>query len=159
MRASSQKLHAHMARLAAPYVAKARERLRLDERIGAANQWASDHPKRFFGYVIGVSAVILALTIIMGLHTPEPRQPEVSPRVSSGGDVGAVISGMREIHAGKAAINETVMRAKEMGDRIKHELDSLNSLPVKSHQDSIDIRQKGKQLERIIKLFEQHEKD
>lgn len=157
LRESSHRMHTRISEAAAPYIGKAREKLKVDERIEKANTWAANHPKRFFGYVIGCSAVIMAMSLFIGFSPADTDGAiDDKPVVHTG--ISDVIEGMREIHRNKEIINATVQRARDTGDRLRVELDSLNSLPVKSHEDSLDIAFKGKQLQGIIKLFESHDK-
>lgn len=157
LRESSRRMHTRIGEAAAPYIGKAKEKLKVDERIEKANNWATAHPKRFFGYVLSCSAVIMAMSFLIGFSPAETVENiDNKPIVQTG--ISDVIEGMREIHRNKEIINATVQKARDTGDRLREELDSLNSLPVKSHEDSLDIAFKGKQLQGIIKLFESHDK-
>ena len=40
------------------------------------------------------------------------------------------------------------------GQQLKHDLDSLVRLPVKSHKDSVDIMVKYRQLELVVKYLD-----
>lgn len=157
MRESSRKLHARLGKAAEPYVSKAKERLKVDERIKKANDWASAHPRRFFAYVIGCSVVILSMSLFIGLQ-PAETESEIEAVPSPHEGISTVIEGMREIHRNKEIMNATIQRARDTGDRLRGELDSLNSLSVKTREDSLDIAHKRKQLQGIIKLFENHDK-
>ena len=46
------------------------------------------------------------------------------------------------------------MEMTNKGKQLKHELDSLVALPIKSHKDSLDIMVKYKQLEIVVKYLE-----
>ena len=161
MRAYSQSVHSKVNACASSCWQRVKTRVGFDKRVEQANMWAEAHPRRFFGYVLGVSAVILATSLAMGLYsdtdTTAPSPPPTSPSQNVGID--RVIGGMRAIHANNDVINTTVIRARMMGDRLRHEIDSLRSLPVITPEDSAAIVQKGKQLEGIISFFERHEKD
>lgn len=159
MREASRKMHGHIGRAAAPYVEKAKEHLRINERVEHANQWAEAHPKRFFGYVIGISVVIFGMSLLWGFLPSDNDFGSKQPVISSTEGIGKVINGMREIQRNNERINATIMSARSQGDRLRYELDSLNSLPEKSREDSIAIVRKGKQLQAIINLFENHDKD
>lgn len=162
MRAYSRSIHAKVGSCTAACVDRLKTHLRYNERVEKANIWAALHPKRFFCIVLGASAIILASSFWIG-RTPSgndsfaTQAPKPAPSPDRG--IERVIGGMRQIHSNNDMIRATVIRAKMMGDQLRHELDSLRSLPVKSHQDSLLMAQKGKQLEGIISFFERHEED
>ncbi|MCM1337419.1 MAG: hypothetical protein NC187_07695 [Candidatus Amulumruptor caecigallinarius] len=161
MRACSQSVHSKLSECASSCWVRLKTRVGFDRRVEQANMWAEAHPRRFFGYVMGVSAVILATSLAMGL-CGNPDEPEVSaPSVTHSQNVGIdrVIGGMRAIHANNDIISTTVLKARMTGDQLRYEIDSLRALPVKTAEDSAAIMRKGKQLEGIISFFEQHEKD
>lgn len=162
MKAFSQSVHAKISDSVNSGMQRVKTHLRYDERVEKANAWASLHPRRFFGTVLGVSAVILASSLAMGLSTsddPPATERNVKPPVREGAGIERVLGGMREIHANDDLIRTSVIRARMMGDRLRHEIDSLMALPVKTREDSMEISRKGKQLQGIISFFEQHEED
>lgn len=162
MRACSRSIHAKVGSHAAECVRRLKSHLRYDERVERANIWAALHPKRFFCIVLGTSAIILASSFLIG-HTPSESEPAGTETLQSVASpdrsIERVISGMRQIHSNNDVIRTTIIKARMMGDQLRHELDSLRSLPVKSREDSMLIAQKGKELEGIISFFERHEED
>ena len=62
--------------------------------------------------------------------------------------------GMQRIQNAKAYQANQIQEMTNKGQMLKHELDSLVRLPVKSHQDSVQIIIKYKQLELIVNNLE-----
>lgn len=161
MRAFSHSVHSRISECASSCVRRVKHKIEFDRRVEQANTWASLHPHRFFATVLGVSAVILASSFLVGL-SPDSTGAQAEPRpVNPSQNVGIdrVINGMRAIHTNNDIINTTVIRARMLGDQLRHEIDSLRRLPVVTHEDSLAIAQKGKQLEGIINFFERNEED
>ena len=46
------------------------------------------------------------------------------------------------------------MELTNRGQKLKHELDSLVHLPIKTHKDSVDIMVKYRQLEIVVKALD-----
>ena len=79
---------------------------------------------------------------------------EHEPRFDSIAIVSPMFNGMRRIQENKdyqvSQVEKMTMRGKE----IKHELDSLVNIPLKTHDDSVQIVIKYKQLEMIVRNLE-----
>lgn len=128
-------------------------RYRLAARIRKANSWATRHPRRTFGYVVGSLLMILVCDIIVTGARMESQEPELQ----SIAKVEPILSGFRTIQANKEAQRRRLMEITGDGQAVKHELDSLIAIPRKSHADSIGIIRRYRQLEQIVKSLKHND--
>ena len=140
--------HIRMMRLGLWKLAK---KFRLRERIEIANKWANLHKGRTASFVM----TALLLSLLAGvLTTLLEGDEEHEPRFDSIAIVSPMFNGMRRIQEAKnyqvSQVEQMTMRGKE----IKHELDSLVRIPLKTHDDSVQIVIKYKQLEVIVNELE-----
>ena len=103
-------------------------RYRLSARIRLANRWAAKHPKATFAGVTGT------------LATMEP-----------------VFQGFRTIQANKDIHRSVLTDMTVKGQLLRHELDSMIAIPVKSREDSLQIILKYRQLENIVKSIKNND--
>ena len=80
-------------------------RYRLAARIRKANSWATRHPRRTFGYVVGSLLMILLCDIIVTGARMESQEPELQ----SIAKVEPIFSGFRTIQANKEAQRRRLM--------------------------------------------------
>ena len=134
---------------------KLSKRFRLRERIGKANQWCEQHKGRTASFTMGALLISLAAGVLTSLLEGDE---EHEPRFDSIAIVSPMFNGMRRIQENKdyqvSQVEKMTMRGKE----IKHELDSLVNIPLKSHDDSVQIVIKYKQLEMIVRNLENNNK-
>lgn len=128
---------------------------RLAARIRKANSWATRHPRRTFGYVVGSLVMILVFDIIVAGARMESKEPGLQTIAK----VEPVFSGFRTIQANKDAQRRRLMEITGDGQAVKHELDSLMAVPHKTHADSIGIIRRYRQLEYIVKSLKQHDNE
>ena len=128
-------------------------RYRLAARIRKVNSWATRHPRRTFGYVVGSLLMILVCDIIVTGARMESQEPELQ----SIANVEPIFSGFRNIQANKEAQRRRLMEITGDGQAVKHELDSLIAIPRKSHDDSIGIIRRYRQLEQIVKSLKHND--
>ena len=130
---------------------KLAKRFRLRERIGKANQWCEQHKGRTASFTMGALLISLAAGVLTSLLEGDE---EHEPRFDSIAIVSPMFNGMRRIQENKdyqvSQVEKMTMRGKE----IKHELDSLVNIPLKTHDDSVQIVIKYKQLEMIVRNLE-----
>ena len=69
-------------------------------------------------------------------------------------DVKPAFDGIRRIQRLKSMQVDQTVELTNKGQQLKHDLDSLVRLPVKSHQDSLDIMVKYRQLELVVKYLD-----
>ena len=122
-------------------------RHQVRERIEQANQWALRHKRRTAAITVG----LLSLSLLTGiLTTAFGDSEETEPSFDGIAQVGPMFEGMRRINDNKAFQLSQVEQLSLKGKAIKHELDSLVRLPFKSHDDSVRIVVRYKQLEMIV---------
>lgn len=131
------------------------KRYRLAARIRIANRWATQHPKRTFGYVVGTLLTVLICDVAITGMRAEMKEPDVNMIAN----VEPVFNGFRTIQANKDTHRRTVLEMTSQGQTIKHELDSLIAIPRKSHADSIGIIRRYGQLENLVKTLKQNDND
>lgn len=130
-------------------------RYRLAARIRKANSWATRHPRRTFGYVVGSLLLILVCDIIVA----GARMESKDPNLHSIAKVEPIFSGFRTIQANKEAQRRRLLEITGDGQAVKHELDSLMAIPRKTHADSIGIIRRYRQLEKIVESLKQHDNE
>lgn len=119
---------------------------KIRERIDRMNQWAEKYKKRTVAITIG----ILTLSLILGSWLTFSFDSKESELFSDMTDVRPDFEGMRRIQRLKSLQVEQTTDLTNRGQRLKHDLDSLIALPVKSHKDSVDIMVKYRQLEIVV---------
>ena len=113
---------------------------KIRERIDRMNQWAT----------IVITIGILTLSLILGswlTFSSDSKEPDLFGGMT---DVRPDFEGMRRIQRLKSLQVEQTTDLTNRGQRLKHDLDSLIALPVKSHKDSVDIMVKYRQLEIVV---------
>ena len=130
-------------------------RYRLAARIRLANSWATKHPKKTFGYVVGALLTVLVADIAFTGARAEMNNPELA-RIAN---VEPIFNGFRTIQANKDAHRKTVMEVAAQGQTIRQELDSMIRIPDKSHADSLGIIKRYNRLENIVKSLKQNDND
>ena len=131
------------------------KRYRLGARIRIANSWATRHPKRTFGYVVGTLLMVLVGDVMVTGIRAEMKDPDVNLIAN----VEPVFNGFRTIQSNKDAHRRTILEMTTKGQAIKHELDSLIAIPQKSHADSVGIIRRYGSLENIVKSLKQYDND
>lgn len=138
-----------------PRLGSVGRRYRIAARIRIANRWATQHPKRTFGYVVGTLLMVLVGDVMVTGLKAEMKEPDVNMIAN----VEPVFNGFRTIQANKDSHRRTILEMASKGQAIKHELDSLIALPHKSHADSVTIIRRYGSLENIVKSLKQNDND
>ncbi|MBD5426983.1 MAG: hypothetical protein HDR38_05470 [Treponema sp.] len=138
-----------------PRLGSVGRRYRLAARIRIANKWATQHPKRTFGYVVGTLLTVLFCDVAITGMRAEMKEPDVNMIAN----VEPVFNGFRTIQANKDTHRRTVLEMTSKGQAVKDELDSLIALPHKTHADSIGIIRRYGQLENLVKTLKQNDND
>lgn len=128
-------------------------RWRIAARIRLANSWATKNPKKTFGYVVGTLLMVLLVDVAFTGAMAEMNNPDLA-RIAN---VEPIFNGFRTIQANKEAHRKTVMELTVRGKVIRQELDSMISIPVKTHADSIGIIKRYNSLESIVKSLKQND--
>jgi hypothetical protein len=117
-------------------------KFKLKEKIDLANQWADAHKKK----VSVITISILTLSLVIGSWLTLTADYNEADLFSEMASVEPAFDGMRRIQRLKNIQVDQTMELTNRGQKLKHELDSLVHLPVKTHKDSVDIMVKYKQL-------------
>ncbi|MFC2511443.1 MAG: hypothetical protein ACFNWT_00260 [Prevotella denticola] len=128
------------------FVRKLSRQWKIQERIDAANAWAVKHPKHTVAITIGALVCSLGLGIVVSLYTPQSNRDIVGEIEN----VQPMFAGLQSIQNGKNVQAREIGQLTLRGQRLKWELDSLVHIPVKTHQDSMLIVSKYRQLEMIV---------
>lgn len=125
-------------------------KFKLKEKIDLANQWADAHKKK----VSVITISILTLSLVIGSWLTLTADYTEADLFSEMASVEPAFDGMRRIQRLKNIQVDQTMELTNRGQKLKHELDSLVHLPVKTHKDSVDIMVKYKQLEIVVKALD-----
>lgn len=126
------------------------DKLKLSEKIAKANQWADKHKKR----VSVITISLLMLSLIIGSWLTLTSTYNEADMLSDFTEVKPAFDGIRRIQRLKSMQVDQTVELTNKGQQLKHDLDSLVRLPVKSHQDSVDIVVKYRQLELVVKYLD-----
>ncbi|MDE6009130.1 MAG: hypothetical protein K2G90_07980 [Muribaculaceae bacterium] len=152
-RESKRKIGNGVESLLRPLMSKAGARLRLAPRIRLLNSRASKNPKRTFAIVFSTLLIIFLADLSLTLFNPvKPAGPNID--IAS---IDTVFNGFRTIQENKDIHRKTLSDMALSGNVIRHQLDSLIALPVKTRADSIQIRMNYLKLERIVKTLKNSE--
>lgn len=128
---------------------------RLAARIRLANSWASRHPKKTFGYVVGTLLTVLFCDIAIAGIQAESQMGNINQIAN----VEPIFNGFRTIQANKESQRQTILELTNQGQALRHELDSLIAIPRKSHRDSAEIIRRYARLENIVKSLKQNDNE
>jgi len=131
------------------------DKLKLKNKIAKANQWADRHKKRVSLITIGT----LMLSLVVGSWLTLTSTYNEADMMSGLSDVKPAFDGIRRIQRLKSLQVEQTTDLTNRGQRLKHDLDSLIRLPVKSHKDSMDIMVKYRQLEIVVDYLNNKQKN
>lgn len=129
-------------------------RYRLAARIRLANRWAAKHPKATFA---GVAGTLLLLLLVSTVAIDSGNGKQSEPDVSSIAAMEPVFQGFRTIQANKDIHRSVLTDMTVKGQLLRHELDSMIAIPVKSREDSLRIILKYRQLENIVKSIKNND--
>ena len=125
-------------------------KFKLREKIDKANQWADKHKKR----VSVITISMLMLSLIIGSWLTLTSTYNEADMLSGFTEVKPAFDGIRRIQRLKSMQVDQTVELTNKGQQLKHDLDSLVRLPIKSHQDSVDIMVKYRQLELVVKYLD-----
>jgi len=161
LRGSRLAVHRQMEAWLRPKVEGIGQRCRLAARIRMANTWATKHPKRTFICVTGALLFLLVGSVaIDNTVMKDGRKAKTEePFVSQIADVDPLLGGFRAIQQGKTEQRQSVLHLTLTGQQVRQGLDSLISLPRKTHADSLLIVREYKRLEQIVRLLKNNNSD
>ena len=126
------------------------DKFKLKDKIAKANQWADKHKKR----VSAITISMLMLSLVVGTWLTLTSTYNESDMMSGLSDVKPAFDGIHRIQRLKSMQVDQTVELTNKGQQLKHDLDSLVRLPVKSHKDSVDIMVKYRQLELVVKYLD-----
>ena len=126
------------------------DKFKFKDKIAKANQWADKHKKR----VSVITISMLMLSLIIGSWLTLTSTYNEADMLSDFTEVKPAFDGIRRIQRLKSMQVDQTVELTNQGQQLKHDLDSLVRLPVKSHQDSVDIVVKYRQLELVVKYLD-----
>ena len=130
---------------------KLREKIdKANQWADKANQWADKHKKR----VSVITISMLMLSLIIGSWLTLTSTYNEADMLSGFTEVKPAFDGIRRIQRLKSMQVDQTVELTNKGQQLKHDLDSLVRLPIKSHQDSVDIMVKYRQLELVVKYLD-----
>jgi len=97
---------------------------------------------------------MLVLSLIVGTWLTLTSTYNESDMMTGLSDVKPAFDGIRRIQRLKSMQVDQTVELTNKGQQLKHDLDSLVCLPVKSHKDSVDIMVKYRQLELVVKYLD-----
>ena len=126
------------------------DKFKLKDKIAKVNQWADKHKKR----VSVITISMLMLSLVIGSWLTLTSTYNEADMLSGFTEVKPAFDGIRRIQRLKSMQVDQTVELTNKGQQLKHDLDSLVRLPVKSHQDSVDIMVKYRQLELVVKYLD-----
>ena len=140
--------HTRMFRLFLWYLFK---KTRCRERIERANAWAEQNKGRTAALTVGTLFLLLVIGSVMTLSGNDEPEMNIIEGIA---EVNPMFQGLQQIQDTKAYQLSQVEKLTVKGQSLKRELDSLIRMPVKSHEDSLQIIIKHRQLELIVNNLE-----
>ena len=126
------------------------DKFKFKDKIAKANQWADKHKKQ----VSVITISMLMLSLIIGSWLTLTSTYNEADMLSDFTEVKPAFDGIRRIQRLKSMQVDQTVELTNKGQQLKLDLDSLVRLPVKSHQDSVDIVVKYRQLELVVKYLD-----
>ena len=140
--------HTRMFRLFLWYLFK---KTRCRERIERANAWAEQNKGRTAALTVGTLFLLLVIGSVMTLSGNDEPEMNIIEGIA---EVNPMFQGLQQIQDTKAYQLSQMEKLTVKGQSLKRELDSLIRMPVKSHEDSLQIIIKHRQLELIVNNLE-----
>ena len=140
--------HTRMFRLFLWYLFK---KTRCRERIERANAWAEQNKGRTAAMTVGTLFMLLVIGSVMTLSGNDEPEMNIIDGIA---EVNPMFQGLQQIQDTKAYQLSQMEKLTVKGQSLKRELDSLIRMHVKSHEDSLQIIIKHRQLELIVNNLE-----
>ena len=132
--------------------------LRLGARIRLLNIKAIRNPKKYMGSFIAAFGLLFFICILSGVISKNTDTDNES-LMNNIASVDTVFNGMRSIHSAKTIQQRNIDELAVTGTRLKREVDSILAIHQKTHEDSLQIYRKAKQLKYIIDNLRQNSND
>ena len=139
-----------------PKVRRLSDRLRIPARIRLANRWGAKHPKRVFAISFTTVFCLMVGSIASDFYSfakSRNAKTESPSLISDIPSIQSITDYNNHINDQKSVSRHIVGEIGNTGLRLKAELDSLMDLPVKTHEDSLQIVNKYRRLERYVDII------
>ena len=127
------------------------KRAKVRERTEKANRWAENHKRQTAMMTVGSLFLLLVLGTAMTFLGGEEKEENILEGITP---VNPMFQGLQRIQDAKAYQVAWLDRMALDGRRLKRQLDSLIRIPDKTHDDSLQILIKHRQLEIIVDNLE-----
>lgn len=144
------------------WIWKLSKALKLPDKVGLLNSWASSNPKIFFRTTVGILSFVVFTSIVsLGvsyLRRGQQQDTEQAQQQETFGDPMVMdnINRFQQIDDTKKVIRNERKALTDKGLVIKHELDSLMALPDKTHDDSVQIVMHYNNLKTIVDFLKKN---
>lgn len=123
----------------------------MKARIVLANRWARHHPKRFFVYFLVCMASLVTVNETIYFLVKKNHQNNTATSVLA---IRPVFDGIHRIDANREGLKMQLNLLIDEGNTLLNSLDSIYNLPVKTHNDSIEIHRLMKKIETISNILD-----
>ena len=127
------------------------KKAKLRERTEKANRWAESHKRQTAIMTVGSLFMLLVLGTVMSFFDGEGQEENIMDGITP---VNPMFRELQRIQDGKAYQTAWLDKMALDGQQLKRQLDSLIRIPDKTHDDSLQILIKHKQLEIIVDNLE-----
>ena len=126
------------------------DHFRMKGRIRLANRWASHHPKKFFAIFL-ISMIPLIVINETIYYLIKKNRQDKSQAVML--DIKPVFDGIHRIDANRERLKIQLNMLIDEGNLMLQQLDSISNLPVKTRNDSIEMKVLMKKIEHITNIL------
>jgi hypothetical protein len=127
------------------------KKAKLRARTEKANRWAESHKRQTAIMTVGSLFMLLVLGTVMSFFGGEGQEENIMDGITP---VNPMFRELQRIQDGKAYQTAWLDKMALDGQQLKRQLDSLIRIPDKTHDDSLQILIKHKQLEIIVDNLE-----
>lgn len=134
------------------------KKLRIKQRIAVLNRYAQMHKAATLGWTVGILLASLAVgTALNFSHIADKDEDTDVLGMGAITPVRGLFDGFHRIQGAKGYQQRQFSDMVADGQALKHDLDSLARLPVKTHADSLAILTKYRQLEYIANTLQNNQ--
>lgn len=132
----------------------------IPNKVERLNEYANANKQQTIYLTLGIlfSLFILSTALTCSRYNRQATNEEAVLPLNQIEDISSVIEGKQRIEEVKRQHANALTSLITEGKRVRQELDSLMALPTKSHQDSLEIIRKHKQLQIIVNHINEKDK-
>lgn len=138
-----------------PLLLHLNQKWRLQGRKRLLNKWAFKNPKLFFASFLIIMVVIISGNFVIPAFINNKAKNERP--LSNIARVDDVFNGMREIENNRENIKLYFAKIIENGQNLNNQLDSINQIERKTHNDSVKMKKIITQLNVISNILSHEE--